>query len=347
MLATWTGPRQILGRPHHSEIGIVGVITSRGGSEALRPKAFLKRGTERACASSDAGAGCARARLIKTKSHYRREGFELMGVNFRNGYEFDPETYGGSGVGGLPGLLRQVMLQQGAPSQANPALAQDPSGYDNPRGLFGRLLALQAEQPEMLGDNEGRRPSPLPNSAIRQLSARVATPPPVAIRPTSRSEEQSYLPYPRFGEGALPGASPTLSQGGGSLETSGAPSAPIRIAGASTNMLPFGWGARGASTTAPTGSGGAGAIPQIPMPHIPDWWKFAWELLHRIPTLMSEAGSEAGEDENQCIKRWYGEYDRCDMFGRRDTSRWRDACRARANDLLKLCYRNRLKPDSE
>jgi hypothetical protein len=148
----------------------------------------------------------------------------------------------------------------------------------------------------------GQRPSPLPDPNFRQLSARVATPPPVAIRPTSRSEEQSYPPYPRFGEGPLPGASPTLSQGAGSFETGGAPSAPIRIAGASMNMTPFGW-RRGMPL--PGRPNELGDVPQIPMPHIPDWLSTAWRLGALIPTLAFERVTEGvGDNEAGCDEEW-------------------------------------------
>jgi hypothetical protein len=264
-----------------------------------------------------------------------------MGMNFRNGYEFDPETYGAAGAGGLPGLLRQVMLQQGTPSQAGPALAQDPGGYGNPGGLLGRLLALQAEQPEMHGDNVGQRSSPLPSSAVRQLSARVATPPPGASRPASRSEDQSYPPYPRFGEGPLPGASSALSQGAGSFEAGGTPSAPIRIAGASVNMTPFGW-RRGMPM--PVRPNELGDVPQIPMPHIPDWLSTAWGLSTLLPTLALESVRARG-DRIDCDKRYSEETAKC--WKRKEDYAHPDhlyGCLERAKDRWTACLRNKGNP---
>jgi hypothetical protein len=78
----------------------------------------------------------------------------MMGaMNFRDAYEFDPETYSDEG-GGLPGMLRRVMQQQRLQQQGvdfgstpNGAPKFDHDSYGSPQGgLLGRLLALYAEQ---------------------------------------------------------------------------------------------------------------------------------------------------------------------------------------------------------
>ncbi len=74
-------------------------------------------------------------------------------VNFRDAYEFDPETYGGEG-GGLAGMVQRYLQQ---PSQqkkgvdfgspANGAPDYSPEMPFSPQiGLLGRLLSLYAEQ---------------------------------------------------------------------------------------------------------------------------------------------------------------------------------------------------------
>jgi hypothetical protein len=56
--------------------------------------------------------------------------------------------------------------------------------------------------------------------------------------------------------------------------------------------------------------------------------------------------TEGGNKANPCLDRWEGEYNSCDRFWLPKTSRWKEACQARANDRLSLCYRNGRTPDS-
>jgi hypothetical protein len=56
---------------------------------------------------------------------------------------------------------------------------------------------------------------------------------------------------------------------------------------------------------------------------------------------------ERENKKNPCLDRWEAEYNRCDKFRMPSTNRYRDACRARATDRLKLCYRNGLTPDPD
>jgi hypothetical protein len=68
-------------------------------------------------------------------------------MNFRDAYEFDPETY--VGEGGLLGRLLALMPQQQAYPGVAPNVAPEanPNGPGNPQGgLLGTLLALQTEQ---------------------------------------------------------------------------------------------------------------------------------------------------------------------------------------------------------
>jgi hypothetical protein len=98
----------------------------------------------------------------------------MGGFNFRDAYEFDPETYGGE-RGGILGRL-QAMMQQ-SPQQGtdfgstpNGASESNPDGYGGPQGgLLGRLLALQAEQSayQPISGNSGPGPSVPQNPNFR------------------------------------------------------------------------------------------------------------------------------------------------------------------------------------
>jgi hypothetical protein len=84
-------------------------------------------------------------------------------VNFRDAYEFDPETYRGQGAGDLPGMLQAVMPKgQAQPTDSsarpNAMSAYDSGTYASPQGgLLGRLLALHVNQStyQPVGENNG------------------------------------------------------------------------------------------------------------------------------------------------------------------------------------------------
>jgi hypothetical protein len=94
--------------------------------------------------------------------------------------------------------------------------------------------------------------------------------------------------------------------------------------------------------------------PGLPLPFPPDAWEpwkrnteqgikgliDAWQRLMRRSGGRGESRSGGGDE---CYDRWEGEYARCDQF-RPFGSQYRDACRARANDRLRLCRRNGDKP---
>jgi hypothetical protein len=121
----------------------------------------------------------------------------MGGMNFRDAYEFEPETYGGEG-GGLPGMLRRFMQQQSqqqgvdfgtnveARREYGPETSFSPQG-----GLLGRLPSLQAEQGgyQPISENSGLPPSAPQNPNFRQL-ARVpnGTPLPMPGSPAPQAE---------------------------------------------------------------------------------------------------------------------------------------------------------------
>ena len=86
-------------------------------------------------------------------------------MNYRDAYEFDPETYQNQGAGGLLGRL-QAMMQQGQAgaepgqnTQGTPIY--DPENYAGQRhSLIGRLTASQEQQadyqvPAIQGGRDG------------------------------------------------------------------------------------------------------------------------------------------------------------------------------------------------
>jgi hypothetical protein len=84
-----------------------------------------------------------------------------------------------------------------------------------------------------------------------------------------------------------------------------------------------------------------------PPPLVPDQ-----EPLGRVVAEQSSGGSnssgngmQGGGDKNFCPDRWLDEKIRCDDFWFPGTNRWKDACRARADDRLSLCNGNRGTPD--
>jgi hypothetical protein len=102
----------------------------------------------------------------------------MGGPNFRNAYEFDPESYGSQG-GGLLGILQAMMPQgQAQPggvsgSTPNGAPEYNPDSYGSPQGgLFGRLLAMQAEQSryQPIRVTNGPEPSVPENPSFTQIS---------------------------------------------------------------------------------------------------------------------------------------------------------------------------------
>jgi hypothetical protein len=127
-------------------------------------------------------------------------------MNFRDAYEFDPETY--AGKGGLLARLRALMPQQEAYSSGTPNVAPEanPNGPSSPQGgLLGRLLALQAEQSrfQRVQESSEQPPSAAQNPTFRQLSRipRTAQPKGV-IGPSNIPDNQSNPTFSPFGEGA-------------------------------------------------------------------------------------------------------------------------------------------------
>jgi hypothetical protein len=118
----------------------------------------------------------------------------MRAINFRDAYEFDPESHAEGG--GLPGLLRRVMQQQsvqqqGADFGSAPSNSPEynPDSFGSPQGgLLGRLGTLQVAQSQyqpVPGTSERALPPPQdPN--FRQLS-RLSNGAPLATLSSSLS----------------------------------------------------------------------------------------------------------------------------------------------------------------
>ena len=92
--------------------------------------------------------------------------------------------------------------------------------------------------------------------------------------------------------------------------------------------------------------------PGLPAPSPPDVWE-PWRrnsiqglqgLIDAWRRLFGGVRSESADAENKCLDRWEKEHARCTIF-RPWGYRYQLACEARANDRLKLCYRNGGNPD--
>jgi hypothetical protein len=121
----------------------------------------------------------------------------MTGVNFRNAYEFDPNSYG---TGGLLGRL-QALLPQAQPSpdigtSPNGRFEFDPASYRAPQGgLLGRLLALQAEQSQysQIPTEDEQAPFVPRNPNFRQLSR---APSASSVSPVARTESAASSSEP-------------------------------------------------------------------------------------------------------------------------------------------------------
>ena len=222
-------------------------------------------------------------------------------LDFRNAYEFDPETY--PGEGGLPGMLRAFMQRQDQREGANfaPTL-QDASanGQDRndipPGGLLGRLLALQAEQSGNQLIPDGEQPPSAPRDPNFRRLARVVN----DAWPPDAGGSSNFPPRPLYSPvgDAPPGAPP---QDAGTVGSYG--NKPVGLWTApppAVTTARVGWRGIGIPLPGPMPPGGPGVLPQIPMPAIPDSWKATWAMLQLYPRIL--AGIAGGEDDGSDCK---------------------------------------------
>lgn len=125
-------------------------------------------------------------------------------MNFRDRYEFDPETYADDG--GISAILRAAIQRYGA-NPASPADAEAAPGSVAAAqgGLLGRLLSLQAEQRQYRPVPEsGAQPTSVaqnPNLNLTPLAPTVVQPT-GTIGPSNLPNDQSMPAYSSFGDGA-------------------------------------------------------------------------------------------------------------------------------------------------
>jgi len=168
----------------------------------------------------------------------------MGGRNFRDAYEYDPETYANEG-GGLPGMLRRAMMLESQPqgvdfgSTPNGAREYNPeTSFSLQGGLLGRLLSLQAEQSRYhpFVENGGQPPSMPRDSNFGQLS-RVpnGTPQQMPGSPAPQAEASSRQTQAKYeadqAQQARDAAASRLARGVRSLARAEAPPPdPIDIA---------------------------------------------------------------------------------------------------------------------
>jgi hypothetical protein len=244
------------------------------------------------------------------------EGSAQLGViNFRDGYEFDPETFASSG--GLPGMLRRMMQEQSLQRQGididstpNDAAELGPNSYGSPQGrLLGSLLSVQAEQGRYQPVPEDTRSVQfaLRGPNFRQLS-RI---PAAGMSPVTDSSHQSNNPtnlMPGAVGSRFPLSEGASSAGLGLLDTYDTITA-RRIA---PSTVPVGWRARG--TPIRTSPAGPVSAPPMPMPKIPDWWIAAakiGQILFR--GMYGNAGDGRGA-HGRCIRASEGSVDDWENF---------------------------------
>lgn len=93
-------------------------------------------------------------------------------MNFRDAYEFEPETYQGQSTGGLLGMFHALMAPRAAGTESvasrSDGTEYNSNTYDNRgRGLIGRLRELQEQQ------NAYQPPKPAMNSRRFELAQAI------------------------------------------------------------------------------------------------------------------------------------------------------------------------------
>jgi hypothetical protein len=216
-------------------------------------------------------------------------------------------------------LLRRAMQQQSANACWIPGgtPAYDPDGYGGPQGgLLGRLQALDAAQ------------SPYQQPPREDSDARSTRSDPnfrALVRVPSGNQTQEAID-----------SSPLSDQP--------SPTYPLRA------------GAYSSSITA----SGANNPPLVGQSPATGSFLDALSALFGHP-MVSRKDEDGGDDADReaidsktgdgkypfCLDRWEDEKNRCDMFRRRNTSRYKRACEVRATKRLELCYANGGTPDPD
>ena len=269
-------------------------------------------------------------------------------MNFRNGYQFDPDDYDGQNAGGLLGLLQTAMQQRQEQLGAEYGSAPDRAGGSggSQGGLIGRLAALQAEQApyQPYGQNHVVIPVAPPDPNFRQL-VREPAPARSAVDGYDGHVKPSYVSFQADG-----------SAGGGAQYPTQAPQSRGESLGAyiDSSMPSF-------DKVAPT------KMAQIPIPvrpwwlpppppdglstpTAPDWLQSLWTLLRKRGGHGGggrRAGSDYDDYNDSCEANRAREEGRCYKRYEFDPVHpdYLPACRTRAIDRWGLCNKTGQMPD--
>ena len=220
------------------------------------------------------------------------------------------------------------------------------------RGLYPLLLeALKRSTPDIAQDDPAEVARRYPQSGVPDgwhSEAQTRFPPPVDVP----SREERRLSLDRF-------AAEALASGGSNVQSSPPDylwTAPPLHAGPSDAYAARPpWGAPPSPPVLPgrkfwPNSGAVGTpkpspLPSFSTPTLPEWLRTGAAFLHLYPEMALENLARERGGKKFCRDRWEEEYNRCDKFVLPKTMRWRDACRDRAGNRLRLCNRNKGKPD--
>jgi len=243
-------------------------------------------------------------------------------------------------------LLRRAIEQQRAQQQGDdwnsPSLVpeQSPDDGQAPQGLLGRLRALLAEQSQYqpVAGTDGSAPAQPLDPNFRQLS-RV----PVPVQARSAAAASNW-PDDRSSSSFAPveiGASTNMRS---NMEHS-----PEEARAVNNRPTPVAAGFSQIVRPIPMPPMGPGGLPQIPRPHLPEWWPNAEQLLKLYAQMRYGRVGGRGkkdDDDDYCGKRQSEEMGRCQA--RKDDYvhpiDFLKACEQRAKDRWSLCFRNGGRP---
>ena len=196
--------------------------------------------------------------------------------NFRDAYEFEPETYDSKGeglLGRLEAMTQQGQIQPNAASGSAPngSPEYDPGYYGNQQGgLLGRLLALQAEQSRYQASPESRR------SLIDRLLAFWDRPHPHGLVRFLKSGSDGIV---QAVQGSIDATGMPLTEEEAFRQNQGRESGPVGAIKAVSSLGPLtpagtsGYGFLGDLALSRAGSSiVAGTHPLSPKPAVPQKW---------------------------------------------------------------------------
>ena len=186
-------------------------------------------------------------------------------------------------------------------------------------------------------------PAAAPDPSFRQLSRRVNIGSLSSSSSSERPDDQSTPPYSPSADGTSPDTQPSTSRDAGAFGGNGGKPALTRLADASM-MQPTAQGFRGIGIPIPVPPMGPVSISQIPMPHIPEWWRIIGAVAQLLPNIVLRQGN-GGRDKDQCSERLGRETNTC--WARKDEYAHPDylnGCLERAKERWLKCVKNGGRP---